>query len=303
MMLRPTDLIVTGALGLALLGVAAPARAELAWVANRDGVWVVHRQADLDSRPVAVRPDLAYDASAPALSPDGTRIAFEVAGRGILVCPRGETGRCTEIETELGSPVRPAWEPRSGELVVVRYTADARGEDSDLLITRDGLESVGPLISQTGNQDDPDLSPDGRRLAYSSAQTVSLHRAGVAVVRQLWLMDLASGRARPLVPGAHQDIHPDFSPSGSLIAFSSDRSGQYEIWVVNAVGGGLRQVTSGPGAKTWPAWSPNGDSILFTRSHEGRDGLWLVPAAGGEARPLEPFGAGAEVSIRDPDWR
>jgi len=280
---------------------AAPAGAGIAYVALRDGLWQVCYQESLDAKPRILRPDLATDTSAPALAPDGGRVAFEVPGEGILVCPLAPGGHCRSVTTATGKAVRPAWEPRSGELVFVRYLADARGEDSDLAITRGALESVGPLVNHTGNQDSPDLSPDGRWLAYSSAQTVSLHQAGVRVVRQLWVMDLATGAVRSVVPGAHQDNHPEFSSDGQRITFASDRDGQREIWVVGLDGNGLVKLTSGPGAKTWPAFSPDGNSILYTRTHEGHHQLWLIDADGSHPRRFAPLGD--EVELRDPDWR
>ena len=296
---RTVLLLMTLAAGL----LAVPASAGITYAALRDGLWQLCFQEGPGAEPRVLRPDLGVDANAPALAPDGSRVAFEVAGQDILVCPLEPAAPCHKVAPRVGSAVRPAWEPRSQELVFVRYLADASGEDSEILITRNGLEKVGPLVTHTGNQDDPDLSPDGRRLVYSSAQVLSLHQSGVRVIRQLWVMDLATGEARTLVPGNHQDIQPDVSPDGRRIAFASNRGGRFEIWTVGADGGGLRQVTSGPGSKTWPAWSPDGRSILFTRAHEGRESLWLVDAEGSDAQPFEPFGPGANVQIRDPDWR
>ncbi len=288
---------------LAAVTVPGVATAELVFTAYRDGMWVIHRQETSGAVPVPLQADLGGDGSAPALSPDGSRVAFEIAGQGILVCLVQRPAECRSVRLDDGSTVRPAWNPQSGELVFARYLADARGEDADLFATRDGLDRIVPLVSQTGNQDDPDVSPDGRLLAYSSAQTVALHRAGVEVVRHLWVMDLTSGVARLLVPGVHQDMHPDWSPDGKRLAFASDRSGQLEIWVVGADGEGLRQLTGGPGAKSWPAWSPDGRSLLFVKALEGRESLWVLKAEGGGASPLAPFGADSEVRVRDPDWR
>ena len=288
---------------LALSLLAPPAGAGIAYTALRDGIWQIYWQAGWRTSPRPVGVKLGVDASAPSLSPDGSRVAFEVPGQGIFVCPLAHGGHCRTVATDIGSAVRPVWDPRSGELVFVRYLADAGGEDSEILITRGGLEKVGPLVTHTGNQDDPDVSPDGRWLAYSSAQVVSLHQAGVRVVRQLWLMDLATGGSHPLVPGAHQDMHPDFSPDGSRIAFASDRDGELEIWVVGREGEELRRVTSGPGSKTWPVWSPNGQSILYARAFDGRQELWTVRVDGSDPERFEPFGAGSDVELRDPDWR
>lgn len=278
---------------------ATAAEGAVTYTSLRDGLWQVVYQDQPSSAPRVIGGNLGADASAPGLSPDGRQVAFEVAGQGVLVCPVGEGERCRAVETGVGTAVRPAWTP-SGELIFARYIVDAAGEDSDLLATQNGLGDVRPLVLQTGSQDDPDVSPDGRSLAYISAQTLSLRRAGVQVIRHLWVMDLGTGVPRLLVPGVHQDLHPDWSPDGQWIAFASDRSGELEIWVVRPDGSGLKQVTSGPGSKTWPAWSPDGKKILYTGSHEGRQSLWLVGVDGSGA---EPFVSGGDTQLRDADWR
>jgi TolB protein len=282
---------------LAALTAALPAQAGVVYTSLRDGLWQVVHQESPSSPPKVVGGDLGSDASAPAFSPDGKRVAFEVAGQGILVCPLDGAAGCQTVKTGVGSAVRPSWDPVSGELVFVRYSVTGSSEDSDILMTQNGLRDIRPLVHHTGNQDDPDISPDGRLLAYSSGLTLSLRQSGVLVVRQLWVMDLASGRPVLLVPGTHQDLHPDWSPDGKWLAIASDRSGQFEIWVVRPDGTGLRQVTSGPGTKTWPVWSPDGKRILFTWSAEAKQGLALV---GADGKGAAPFGEG---TLRDADWR
>lgn len=289
---------------LAVLVISPYGAADVVYVSSESGTWSLFLDHLSGEQPTAVRPGLAADASAPALSPDGDRVAFEVPGQGILVCALDGGAPCSTLKTELGWPVRPAWNPATGELVFVRFVANSDGEDSDILVASPDLAEIRPLLTQTGSQDDPDLSPDGHLLVYDSAQTVALHRGGVQVVRQLWVMDLETGSARPLVPGAGQDMEPDVSPDGRRVAFASDRGGDgFEIWVVGLDGQGLRQVTSGPGSKTWPAWSPDGRKILFTRAHEGKTDLWLTSADGASTEPFEPFGPDSAVELRDPDWR
>ena len=291
------------ALALWLTG-AATGRAAivyLTWIADR---WSLQYQGDRDLPPSLVVGHLALDASAPALSPDGSRVAFEVPGQGILVCLVDGSSDCRKVHTEGGTAaLRPAWNPATGELVFVRYTVDARGEESDIFTAGEDLSKISPLLLQTGNQDDPDISRDGRFLVYNSAQTISMHRAGVQVVRQLWILELETGIAHQVLAGNSQDLHPDWSPSGQEIAFASDRGGDFDIWIIKADGRSLRKVTSGEGSKTWPAWSPDGKNLLFTRAREGRQELWSIGADGTGARPLQPFGPDRDVQLRDADWR
>jgi Tol biopolymer transport system component len=281
---------------------ASFSQAGLVYSALRQGTWSIYFQTELIAPPRALT-EANGDGSAPALAPDGQRIAFEGQGGGISVCPLDSSTACRAMAPPRGTAVRPVWHPVTGELLFVRYLADGTGEDADILVTRGGLASVDTFVAQTGIQDYPDVSPDGRLLVYTSSQTISLHRSAVQVVQNLWVMSLETGTVRQLTLGSAQDTHPDWSPSGHELAFASNRTAQFEIWVVSADGNGLRQVTSGPGAKTWPAWSPDGQVIMFTLVQNGRQGLWLIDADGTNLRPFEPFGPGVDIELKDADWR
>jgi len=59
------------------------------------------------------------------------------------------------------------------------------------------------------------------------------------------------------------DGTPRWSPDGSKIAFSSNRSGDYEIWVMNADGSERQRLTRRSGLDALPSWSPDGAKIVF----------------------------------------
>ena len=82
------------------------------------------------------------------------------------------------------------------------------------------------------------------------------------------------------------DGNPSWSPDGTMIAFDSDRSGNYDIWVIPAIGGEATQITTDPADDRSPTWSPNGTEIAFSRS----SGIWAIPNAGGVPRQIASMG-------------
>ena len=49
---------------------------------------------------------------------------------------------------------------------------------------------------------------------------------------------------------------PSWSANGSLIAFSSDRGGNFEVYTMDSNGGGQTAITSVAGSDLEPSWSP-----------------------------------------------
>jgi serine/threonine protein kinase len=86
-------------------------------------------------------------------------------------------------------------------------------------------------------------------------------------------------------------IGATWSPDGRLIAYSSDRSGKFDIWVQQVSGGNPIQITRGPGQNWQPDWSPDGKYIAY-RSENDNGGLFVVPSLGGEGleRKVSSFG-------------
>lgn len=86
------------------------------------------------------------------------------------------------------------------------------------------------------------------------------------------------------------DSYPAMSADGRALAFSSDRTGAFELYVRQLIDGGRElQVTSDGQQNTQPAWSPDGQHLAYHSRLRG--GIWLVPALGGAARQLATFGS------------
>ncbi len=88
-------------------------------------------------------------------------------------------------------------------------------------------------------------------------------------------------------PGLH--LYPSFSPDGANIAYSSDRSGRFEIYVQPLTSGaGEVRITSDGEQNAEPAWSPDGQNIAYMS--ELRKGIFVVPATGGTPQRMTRFG-------------
>jgi Tol biopolymer transport system component len=88
-----------------------------------------------------------------------------------------------------------------------------------------------------------------------------------------------------LISSSRFQADQQFSPDGKRIAFSSDRSGSFEIWVCNSDGSSPVQLTSFGGAYTGtPHWSPDGRWIAFDSRPGGKAGVFVISSEGGEPR-------------------
>jgi Tol biopolymer transport system component len=72
-----------------------------------------------------------------------------------------------------------------------------------------------------------------------------------------------------LTRNAADDIDAAWSPDGKLVAFASNRSGNFDIFVMKEDGTEVRQLTTDPSADTQPRWSPDGSQIVFTSFKDG----------------------------------
>src|SRR5436190_3699069 len=149
---------------------------------------------------------------------------------------------------------------------------------------------------------DPQLSPDGRQLAFVQRQTDMDANKGRT---SLWLLDLAPRRAAPrrLTGGKASDSSPRWSPDGRALYFISTRSGSGQVWRIATPGGGAggapvdlsrgfdADIPDKPfGDDEAFAFSPDGRTLVFSARIAGRTEPWStnfdlfeVPVEGGAA--------------------
>ena len=106
---------------------------------------------------------------------------------------------------------------------------------------------------------DPQVSPDGRMIAYTIADT---DKAANKRTTQIYLVPIEGGEPKQITTGDKSSSSPRWSPDGKRIAFISARDGQ--VWVMNADGSAPQKVTNISTGADAPLWSPDGQWIAFT---------------------------------------
>ena len=207
------------------------------------------------AEPIKAPPHTFLD---PRVSPEGGRIAVQGADGDndvwILDLSRGSLARLTfdpgEDETPIWSPdgTRVAWATqRSGRpRQVLERRADGSGDERVIWTT----ERHAHLH---------DWSPDGQELLVT--------QEGESGARNIWLVPVAGGTARPLLQGPFEECNPRFSPDGRWLAYSSDESGRFEVYVEKLPELDRKvQVSVGGGDR--PVWTAHGREIVY----RGADG-------------------------------
>ena len=145
---------------------------------------------------------------------------------------------------------------------------------------------------------DPQISPDGSRIAYvrSSADIMT-----DKVVPSIWMVDASSGEQRPLVTGEGAHFSPRWSPDGKRMAYvSSDGSGAPQLHVMWLAGGESVALTGLPDSPGAIAWSPDGSHIAYTVRVPGKGAQLGAPPEGMPegAKWAEPLEIIDEVNYR-----
>ncbi len=90
----------------------------------------------------------------------------------------------------------------------------------------------------------------------------------------IWVLDEGKGALRPLTHHEAVDIRPKFSPDGKWLAFSSNRSGNFDIYAMPVEGGTPKRLTCHSASDVVVTWTPDSKYVVFRSlrgKHMGRE--------------------------------
>ncbi len=252
---------------------------------------------ELTGQPV---PALAGVGSDPGTG--GAQFAF--SRDGTFVYQRGEG-------LGLGLPIQ--WMDREGKLQPLRaspgvsynnrFSADGRrlaldileGKNRDVWVYEWGRDTLSRLTFDPGEDLAPEWTPDGRRIAFSSA------RADQAARNLYWQRADGTGEAERLTESENTQTPSSWHPSGKFLAFHElNPPTSWDILILPLTGdetsgwkpGKPTVFLNGPFFERQAAFSPDGRWLAYSSNESGRvevyvrpfpcpGGKWQVSTAGG----------------------
>jgi serine/threonine protein kinase len=220
----------------------------------------------------------------------GTYASPGVYAAGHVFFVRGENLMAQSFNEETiqleADPVRLGAQIRRGMLSVPGFSVSANGrlvflrppsaEPQLTWLDRSG-RPVG-TVGDPGFSGNLDLSPDGQQVAVTGLSP----RSGGGVQSDIWLVDVASGRAARLTDDGAGGADPAWSPDGKHIVFNSGRLGLLSLFIrpSNRSGADVSLLKSETNNFTVASWSRDNVMIFNVFNNNNASDLWTLSMSG-----------------------
>jgi len=202
----------------------------------------------------------------PALSPDGTTIAFTTHRDNIralyLMNPDGTNQRRLTTEGDAGLG---AWSPDGSRLA---FSSNRNGKYCIYVMKRDGTDVR--RLTEGPAEDCPNWSPDGKTIVFESS---------VNPIWRIWVVNADGTGLKAISQDKWSERWPQWSPDGKTIVFTSYEHGAGDIYLMRANGSHSTRLTTNPAEDRQPFWAADGSHILFHSSRAGRFDIYVLDVA------------------------
>jgi Tol biopolymer transport system component len=229
-----------------------------------NGLWKLEKGSEIE----LWKGGMGAVSTAPAVSRDGSKIAFVVRrhGRGILFIMASDGTGTHPLAEALDVRDTPSWSADGKWIAVV-----AREADSNRLFSVP-VEGGEPVRLADGVLFDPVWSPDGRFILYSDGT-----QGGATVTIRALTPNKEPWKLPELPPLGYGSNRYRFLPDGKSLVLMKGLFWQQSFWIVDLSTGRLRQLTNfGPQSQVRSFdVSPDGKEILVER-YRGNSDIALI---------------------------
>lgn len=270
---------------LAQFGAPSLAGSKIYFVSDRQGkgtkdLWVM----DFDGSNQRQITQFNSITTMPAISPDGSRLAFTTYAKGQprIMMYATETGRFIPFfNPPAPTNGTPSFTP-DGQMVLYAssiggfmqiYSANIDGSNARRMSTSRAIE-VEPKV----NPKNPN------EIVFVSG------RGGL---QQIYRMNMDGADVVRLTNGEGEAGNPAWHPEGKHIAFAWTRGfapGNWNVFIMDVASRETVQLTHGEGRNENPTWAPDGRHLVFSSNRSGRSQIYSMLADGTELAALTSEG-------------
>jgi TolB protein len=220
----------------------------------------------------------------PAVSPDGSRLAFCSFAHGspAIDVQSVETGRRLPFYNEV-SPLTatPEFTPDGKQVL---FASSVTGWAQVYIANLDGSGMRRVTYSRSIDME-PKVNPKtGAEIAFIS------DRSGMP---QIYRMNMEGADVQRLTSGEGEAVNPAWDPDGQHLAFCWTKGyapGHYNVFVMDVATRQYNQLTHDAGRNEHPSWAPDGRHLVFSSNRSGSLQIWTMLADGTQLKQLTTQG-------------